>query len=300
MSTYINHEAQKQVTSYHNFDSDNIEYKPAKLNARGGKNIPVHYEGKRLLLQIPLTFTWGAQEHEDDNGNKSYSMNLNIEQESKLFEKMKAFEDKIIADSVKNSKAWFGKPKMTEAVVDALFYRILKFPKDKNTDEIDTTRNPNMKVKIPYWDGKFTFKSLFNMEKHTIYSPSQGITDNHPTELIPQRSHISAVIECGGVWFAAGRFGVTWKLVQGKVKKPVTMDGYCMLDDPEEDLMVAEINKKAKQKSSEEEEDTAYQAEELVDTEDETGTQEEEEPEPEPQPEPKKKKKVVRKKKATA
>ena len=235
MSTYINTEARKQITNYNSFDAGSVQYREPKVNARGGKNVAVHYEGKKLLLQIPLTFSWGAQEHEDESsGNKSYSLNLSLEKDSKLFSKIKEFEDKIIADAITNSKKWFGKAKMTEEVVDALFYKILKFPKNKETDEPDLTRNPSMKIKIPYWDGKFTFSALFDMNRETIYSQSQGVTDVHPLELIPARSYVSAVIECGGVWFAAGRFGVTWRLVQGKVKPPVTMDGYCMLDDPEE------------------------------------------------------------------
>lgn len=300
MSTFINREAQKQIVNYDSFDASKVEYKPAKVNSRGGKNIAVTYDGKPLRLQIPLTFTWGAQEHEDEStGNKSYSMNLNLDKSSVLFEKLKAFEDKVIADAISNSKKWFGKTKMTEDVVDALFYKILKFPKDKETDELDLSRNPNMKIKLSYWEGKFNL-ALFNMNKEVIYSSGQGVTDSHPTELIPLGSHVSAIIECGGVWFAAGRFGVTWRLVQGKVKQPIRMDGYCMLDDPEEDAMLQRITAKEKEQLAKQQgEDTSEHAEELPDTEDET-EQETAAPEPEPEPEPKtvvKKKKVVRKKK---
>jgi hypothetical protein len=297
MATYINREAQKQIVNYDSFDVSNVNYKPPKVNSRGGKNIAITYEGKPLRLQIPLTFTWGAQEHEDETtGNKSYSMNLNLDKGSVLFEKLKAFEDKVIADAIANSKKWFGKAKMTEDVVDALFYKILKFPKDKETDELDMTRNPNMKVKLSYWEGKFNL-ALFNMNKEVIYSSAQGVTDSHPTELIPLGSLVSAIIECGGVWFAAGRFGVTWRLVQGKVKQPIRMDGYCMLDDPEEDAMLERINAKEKEQLSKQqsEEETSEHAEELPDTEDEA--EQETAPEPEPPKPVKKKTKVVRKKK---
>jgi len=278
-TTFINREAQKQIVNYDNFDVTKVQYKPAKVNSRGGKNIAITYDGKPLRLQIPLTFTWGAQEHEDENtGSKSYSMNLNLEKDSTLFEKIKAFEDKIISDSIANSKKWFGKAKMTEDVVDALFYKILKFPKDKETDELDTSRNPNMKIKLSYWDGKFNL-ALFDMNRQVIFSSTQGMTDSHPTELIPLGSHISALIECGGVWFAAGRFGVTWKLVQGKVKQPIRMDGYCMLDDPAEDAMLQKITEREKELlDKQQEEVTSMHAEELPDTEDEAEEEETVEP----------------------
>ena len=46
--------------------------------------------------------------------------------------------------------------KMTKEVVEALFYPILKYPKEKlgnnQWGDPDYTRNPTMKIKIPYWE----------------------------------------------------------------------------------------------------------------------------------------------------
>ena len=60
------------------------------------------------------------------------------------------------------------------------------------------------------------------------------------TEL-PSKSHVACLIECGGVWFAAGRCGVTWKFLQGKRRKPVKLEGFCMLDDSDEEDVVESI-----------------------------------------------------------
>ena len=39
-----------------------------------------------------------------------------------------------------------------------------------------------------------------------------------------------AVIQCGGIWFANGKFGVTWKLVQAIVQKPrESLTGKCLI-----------------------------------------------------------------------
>ena len=37
-------------------------------------------------------------------------------------------------------------------------------------------------------------------------------------------------MQCGGLWFANGKFGVTWKLIQSVVQKPrATLAGTCFL-----------------------------------------------------------------------
>jgi hypothetical protein len=38
------------------------------------------------------------------------------------------------------------------------------------------------------------------------------------------------VLQCGGVWFAGGKFGVTWKLFQAVVKPKTTLRGKCHIN----------------------------------------------------------------------
>jgi hypothetical protein len=53
--------------------------------------------------------------------------------------------------------------------------------------------------------------------------------------LIAKGSHIAAVIQCGGLWFANGKFGVTWRLFQGVLKPKATMRGVCQIQLSGED-----------------------------------------------------------------
>ena len=97
----------------------------------------VRVESYELSLQFPR--------EQDGNFNRGYSVHS--------LQAMKEYESRIKADAVKNSKDWFGKAKMSDAVVDALFTPMLKYPKDKNTGESRTlTRTPTLRVKIPYYD----------------------------------------------------------------------------------------------------------------------------------------------------
>lgn len=229
--------AHEMIIKMKEFDaSTDLHYKEPRVNQRGGKNISiVNGDGNKLVLQVPLSFTWGAQENIDESsGRRSYHMNYQFDKGTPAFEALRAFEEKVMADAVANSKKWFGNAKMTPEVLSALFYPVLKYPKDKATQEIDYERNPTFKVKLPYWDEKFALE-LYDMKNQLILGKDSEDPDFDMVDAIPPKSHVSCLMECGGVWFAGGRCGVTWKFIQGKVRKPVKLEGFCMLDDTDDE-----------------------------------------------------------------
>ena len=104
--------------------------------------------------------------------------------------------------------------------------------------------------------------------------------------MIPKASNVAIVVQCGGIWFANGKFGVTWRLVQGLVKPRATLKGKCHIQ-----LDAEEQTKLAKQVVADEEAVT-----DVPDSDDEDTPA----AEPEPAPAPVKKVKKVVKKKSTA
>jgi nucleosome binding factor SPN SPT16 subunit len=134
-------------------------------------------------------------------------------------------------------------------------------------------------------------------------------------DMITKLSNIACVIQCGGVWFANGKFGVTWRLVQAVVKPQESFKGKChlFLTESEKEKMVGSnqvetqdnISDDVEEENDEvvsdgEKEDDVVEEDDAEDDSGEGDDQEEEETEPEPVvvEEPPKKKKVVRKKKA--
>ena len=58
-------------------------------------------------------------------------------------------------------------------------------------------------------------------------SPNAELT---PLDFIRKGGQIATIIQCGGLWFANGKFGVTWKLVQAAVQKPKpVITGTCFI-----------------------------------------------------------------------
>ena len=258
--------AQDLITSFSNFVTDATTYGAPRVNARGGKSIKVNdARGNTLTLSTPLILTWGVNKMVDeDTGRVSYTMALQFPSEqyanastTEFFEKMRALESKILDDAVTNRKAWFNKPKMSREVAEALFTPMLRYPKDKMTGEPDYDRMPTMKIKIPFWEGKFNVE-LYNMDRTSLFSGGM-CDDSTPFEsFIPKTSHVAAVIQCQGLWFAAGKFGVTWRLVQAIVRQPVRIKGGCFISLSTEDESFA---KKLTQREAEEEAATEVSAE---------------------------------------
>jgi hypothetical protein len=224
----------EQIVSVSNYSAaSDISYAKAKINPSGGKNIAI-MNGKvrkNTMLSTPLMLTWGMSEFNDDKtGKRSFELSLQFpnaeypDRDGEVFlEKMKEFEAKVKADAVTNAKDWFGKPKMSAEVVDALWTPMLKYPKNKESGEFDYARAPTLRVKVPYWDGDWKVE-LYDMEQRQLW-PSEDL--DSPVELIPKLTKVACVIQCGGIWFANGKFGVTWKLFQAVVKPPTSLRGKC-------------------------------------------------------------------------
>lgn len=213
-------------------------YTKPKANSVGGKSVGIlnTVSRKALYLNTPLMMTWGANGYDNPNG-KSWDISLQFPRDEfsnpaiqQLQKVLVEFENKIKADAQTNSRDWFGKASMSKDVIDALFSPMLKYPKNQSTGEPDTTRSPTLKVKLPVWQGEYKF-DLFDTQNNKLL-PSE--TGELPDVLIPKGSEIACIIICGGIWFANGKFGITWKLYQGVVKPTQSLPkGMChiKLDD---------------------------------------------------------------------
>jgi len=207
-------------------------YTKPKANNAGGKSVGIlnSLTRKSLHVQAPLMMTWGANVYENPNGN-SYDISLQFPREEfsnkgtqDLLTMLQAFEEKVKEDAQKNARDWFGKASMSKEVVEALWSPMLKYPKNQQTMEPDTTRPPTLKLKLPAWGGEYKFE-LFDVQNNILIPNEDGVT---PVQAIPKGSEIACIIQCGGIWFANGKFGVTWKLYQGVVKPSQTLaKGQC-------------------------------------------------------------------------
>jgi hypothetical protein len=204
------------------FNAQNIRYSAPKANAAGGKSVNILNSSTNsgLRLATPLMLTWGASEFE---GNGKFEMSLQFPRgeydnadTAAFLRNMQGLEAKIKADALANSKDWFGKQHTSPDVIDALYTPMLKYSKDKLTGNPDLTKSPTLRVKLPLWEG--VWKCLICDEDGKKLFP--GEPTKTPLDFIKKGTQVAVIMQCGGIWFANGKFGVTWKLAQAVVQRP--------------------------------------------------------------------------------
>lgn len=245
--------SEKMIISGSEFDaSKDIIFTKPKVNNSGGKNVGILNSSskKSLFISTPLMLTWGVNENDfDGSGKKTYDLSLQFprdqdsnftEETQELLDSLVKFENRIKEDAIANSKEWFNKPKQSADVIDALWTPMLKYPKDQNTGEPDTTRAPSLRVKIPYYDNVFKIE-LYDTDRQMIF-PDTNNEDLKPMNLIEKGQNIAVVIQTGGIWFANGKFGTTWKLIQAMIQPRASLYGKChiKLDKNDKDRLKQE------------------------------------------------------------
>ena len=86
--------------------------------------------------------------------------------------------------------------------------------------------------------------------------------------IIPKASNVALVIRCGGLWFANGKFGCTWRLLQGVVKPKKSMKGRCLIQLSGEDM-----KKMEEQRTEDSDDDNEVPVEMAEDSDDEASEQ---------------------------
>lgn len=212
------------------FNVQNVKYTAPKANSSGGKSINILNKSTNSGIRIstPLMLTWGASDFQDPTtgkGNGKFEMALQFpadeyknDDTTAFLKNMVAFENKIKEDALTYSKEWFGKVHKNAEVVEALYSPMLKYSKDKATGEPDLKKSPTFKIKIPLWEGSFRCE-VYDEDFQKLFPSTENPTTT-PIELIQKGTNVAALIQCGGIWFANGKFGVTWKLIQVVVQKP--------------------------------------------------------------------------------
>ena len=276
------------------FNAQNIKYSAPKANAVGGKSVNILNKSTNsgIRLSTPLMLTWGASDFQDKEtglGNGKFEMALQFptdeyknDDTAAFLKNLMAFEDKVKADALTYSKEWFGKVHKSEEVINALWVPILRYSKDKETGEADLNKAPTIRVKIPIWE-KVWRCEIYDEDGETLF-PNITNPAVSPLDFLQKGSNLALVMQCGGIWFANGKFGVTWKLIQAVVQKPKTsLTGQCFIK------LKASDKEKLKTATPPVEEADAEAPGALVedtDDEEEEDTEPAKASEPEPEPEP--------------
>jgi len=226
-----------------NIDTSVFSYSAPKAHAAGGKVVNLQNKNFResLTFSTPLILTWGAQEGKDQQGNLTGKWTMSLQFPNSEYSNpdaeaflasIKNLEDKVKKDAMVYSKEWFGKEIKSMEVMDEKFNAMLKYPKvEKGKAELDYNKPPTLTAKIPCWSGVWQ-SEIYDEEGNPLYVKGKTAAHVTPLDFLKSRTHVIALLQCGGLWFINGKVSITWNLKQAIVQKPKTStitEGVCFL-----------------------------------------------------------------------
>ena len=229
------------ITKPKNFNSGSLSFSEVKTNQYGGKSVYIRYNDDKFRVQTPeMNLPYGLNEDvitDDATGEvkgHKYSVNLSfkgMDQDTPEGKKLQEFhrmlervDDLVVKEGHKNALPWLRQKGASKEVIKALYNSQIKVSRDKDTQEPDGRYPDTIKSKIVFWDGVF---------KTEVYNESRELVDLK--ESLVKGTVGKALLECVGVWFAGGKFGVSWKVIQMRVKVPKSIQGYSFLSDSDDD-----------------------------------------------------------------
>lgn len=219
------------------FDVNNVNFLPPKQNKLGGQSVLLSYkDGDKSSPYIVQTcrvrVPFGIDQNKTDNGGVKYNISFSLANDATENEQLKTFTnnirevDELAKKFPQENDSWFGK-KLKSEIVDEFYKSAEKFPKDSKWPS-------TLKAKLPF-DRKGTPQFvLYDENKKPIEILDQD--GNVNTECIPKGSEAVFLLQSTGVWFVGKtQYGISYKVVQGKIYKSNKLSGYSIVDDEEED-----------------------------------------------------------------
>ena len=288
--------------------------KPRQLD-NGSKFVWAGYKGQKLAVQTPRMSVAFNMKPNTMGEYPKYSVELSFqgmdsdESLQKFHDNIEAMDNFMIDAGVKNSMAWFKQKKVSRDVIEAKYSSMIKTPTDKETGEVLTQYPQRLRLKVPYYDGKFGCE---------VYDKDGNKMEDPMEDILVRGTRVKAIIECVGLWISASSYMCQWKVVRMEADVQKVQRGFAFLpdtDDEEDGETKAAPTEEStpapapappvENDESEDEEDGEESDEESDEDEEESDEDEDSEEEtPPPPPEPVKKTKAKKatstKEKATA
>ena len=185
-----------------------------------------------LSFTTPKMQTWGIQDFKDkktgtSDGKFKLSLNFPMDStpETEMFKnKMNEFYNKVIDLVEANSPSFFGKKKVRDSIIDSSF-PILKYPKIKESSELDYSKQPSLSIKVENFynqeEKRYTDQldvKIYDRQQHMLY-PNED-PDDHPSNHVGKLSTVVALLKCNSIWVGATNWGVTFSVSQIVVVNP--------------------------------------------------------------------------------
>ena len=208
------------------FNVSKLTFSQLKLLESGGKQAYLNYDSHPLVMQIGSLETPFGLSVYDKTTPPKYTVDLKLagyddatSSTSKIYNAMNALDEHMIAQAVKNSRQWF-KSDLNADMARMLYTPSVRFAKDQEGNV--KPYPPTVKVQLRQRDGKF--------ETEVYDDKARPLKDVPLEDILVKKAFLTVLMQCTGVWFAGGKFGLSWKSLQIRADKvPQSIRGYAFL-----------------------------------------------------------------------
>lgn len=220
------------VVAPESFNVSKVTFSAVKMLDSGGKQAYLNYDGRPLIMQVgPLETSFGLSIFDKVPGAApKYSVDLKLRgyddaatnpKTAAIYTALNGLDEFMVDQGVKNSVAWFKGAKSRDVLAE-LYTTSVRFSKDAEGNV--KPYPPTIKLQLRQRDGKF--------ETQVYDDKKRPMTDIPLEDILVKGTVMTALIQCTGVWFAGGKYGLSWKAIQIRADKvPESIRGFAFLDD---------------------------------------------------------------------
>ena len=240
--------SRSNVTLAKSVNVSKLKFSEPKSLSNGSRTVYINYEGSKLQIQTPIQsvpygfMDWSEQNNAGKKADevvqsaKKYDMHLSFRDYDSnpkmkaLYDKMLEIEKRVVDEAFEKRESWLQDDyEGSLHLVKKLFVPIVKYDIDKKTKKIIGKYPPTMKVKLPY-DSK---NDVFAFECHDM----EGEPLDFKTIVdVIKGAKARLIIELSGIWFAGGKYGCTWKVINGMFQTTSKREIPQFLPDSDDDL----------------------------------------------------------------
>lgn len=215
-----------------NLDINKVSFGDIRSNAKGGKSIPIKYNGQSLQIRVPKAmYPMGVNIKENESGT-TYQMSLTLKgcdayakeragseagEFGLLYNFLLDLQEKLLQTATAQSVKWFNKARSRDVLADTMKQFI-----SPSVEKIDGAwvpsgkYPPSFRMKVPVYDGQVSMDVVGSDGK-----PIAVDLDNLPL-IFPKRCEASLVV-APSVYVSGQGWGVTWRITYARVAPPQRM-----------------------------------------------------------------------------
>ena len=216
-------------------DSSKISFGDIRTNQKGGKSVPIKYNGQPLQIRLPkMTYPMGVSVKQNDNG-PAYTLSATLKgcdpfakeragaetgEVGSLYNFLIDLQEGILETATKNSAKWFGRSRDRAVLADLMKSLVSPSVEKVNGEWVATGKYPpSLKMKAPVYDGNVAMDVVNFDGKPVKVTVDDEDVPSYITRVFPKRVEASIVVQ-PSIYVSGQGFGVTWRITYARVAPP--------------------------------------------------------------------------------